>query len=215
MSPAAPEQNPIAMPHLSEFELDEVVMGDPSPTALAHLATCEECSTRRNAIAEPLASFRKVSLAWSERRSATLPLREESFGRATASPSWLRRHGWLAATAAVVAVMLAVPMHFSNRQSDTQPGQHHSSATETADAATPATSATSRPSVATPTHVSSDDLSRQRQIDADNQMLAAIDHELDASQAKLAAYGLSVSAGADASPSRTRSRNHAGAPAQD
>jgi negative regulator of sigma E activity len=184
-------------------------MGDPSPAALAHLATCEECSTRRNAIAEPLASFRKVSLAWSERRSATLPLREESFGSATASPSWLRRHGWLAATAAVVTAMLAVPMHFSNRQPDAQTDQNR------ANAAIPATGATSRPSAATPPQASSDDLRRQRQIDADNQMLAAIDHELDASQAKLAAYGLSVSAGADASPSRTRSRNHAGAPAQD
>ncbi|SEF93801.1 hypothetical protein SAMN05421819_1419 [Bryocella elongata] len=199
--------------HLSDAQLDAVLIEGASPAAAAHLADCHPCAARLDAVAQPVASFQAVSLAWSERRSATLPLREESFGRAT-SRNWGRRYGWVAATAAVVAVLLAVPMH---RGHDQPAGPVAANGTpivsagtaqpvETASTSKPAPSTSVQTATALPPLTSvpatKDQLRRQRQIDADNQMLAAIDHELDASQATLAAYGVTVST----SPAPSRSR---------
>jgi hypothetical protein len=189
--------------HLDDDQLDAVMIQGASPAAAAHLAACDPCTGRLAAVEQPIASFRAVSLAWSERRSATMPLREENFGRATAADSRVRRWGWVAATAAALAVATALTAHRSDRPPAVQ------TASNTPPAATSQTKlAANDARPATPSQPPAEERGRQRQIDADNQMLAAIDHELDASQATLASFGVEVSA------SRTHSRTRLGAAAQ-
>jgi len=193
--------------HLSDDQLDAVLIEGASPAAATHLADCNPCTVRLDAVAQPVASFQAVTLAWSERRSATLPLREESFGRA-ASRNWGRRYGWVAATAAAVAVAIAVPMHYGVRQpaQEAQPqvALNNPPAVTVGSMQPAVVASTSKPADATPARPSNDELRHQRQIDADNQMLAAIDHELDASQATLASFGV------DVSTSSARPRNRVG-----
>jgi hypothetical protein len=119
---------------------------------------------------QPLASFRAVSLAWSERRSATLPLQEF----APSQPRWTRRLAWGATAAAALAFGIVVP------------GLHRPAASGTVAVA----------QVAAPTQVTPvAQLSRQEQIARDNQMLREIDRELDASVETPVALGLAAESG--------------------
>lgn len=55
--------------HLSEDELDEVLVGGGSPAAEAHLAQCAACASRKVEFAEAVAGFNQATLAWSEAKS--------------------------------------------------------------------------------------------------------------------------------------------------
>jgi hypothetical protein len=162
--------------HLTEDQIDDCLIGDLAPEAAAHLEACSPCLTRVARAEEPLASFRAVSLAWSERRSATLPLQAS----ASARPNWARRLAWGAAAAAAIAIGVAIP------------AVHHTSETSGQDVSVAASAAAVQ--VAAPA-------SREEQIARDNQMLKAIDRELDASVESPASFGLPVDSHAR---SRTR-----------
>ena len=54
--------------HLTEDQIDDVLMGDLAATTAAHLAACEACKLRVAEFEAPIASFKAVSLAWSERQ---------------------------------------------------------------------------------------------------------------------------------------------------
>jgi hypothetical protein len=238
MNPPTAQANQKHVPHLTESELDDVLLGDPTSAATAHLAACERCRTSLAAIEQPLAQFRAATLAWAEQRSAAMPsplaassaahplragtaasmhltdeqLEDMLIGDATpavaahlsgcapctqrlaeleqpiagfravslawserrsatlplrdpseSTPSLARRYGWAAAMAAALAITVTVATH------------HREGGPDTAVATVAAPQAEAR---------------RQQQIAADNQMLAAIDHELDVSQATLAQFGV-------------------------
>jgi len=150
--------------HLTESQLDDYLIGDLAPEAQSHLDACKHCQALLAEAAAPLANFREVTLAWAERRSATLPLVPAAKpSRATA------RLGWATAFAAALAIGVAVPvMHHAGVSS------HPVAATETAST---------------------------EQIARDNQMLSAIDNELNASTSSAATYGLQTTLTSE--PSRT------------
>jgi len=68
--------------HLTEDQLDDHLIGDLAAPAAAHLAACALCTARVAEAASPIASFQSVSLAWSERLSATAPIPSPSASRA-------------------------------------------------------------------------------------------------------------------------------------
>ncbi len=57
--------------HLTQDELDELLMGVASPELRAHCATCTRCSDRETALSESIQFYSQASLAWSEARSNT------------------------------------------------------------------------------------------------------------------------------------------------
>ena len=57
--------------HLTEEEVDELILGVAGPELQAHCAACAPCSSRVTAFSASLQPFRQASLAWSEARSNT------------------------------------------------------------------------------------------------------------------------------------------------
>jgi anti-sigma factor RsiW len=165
--------------HLSEEQIDEQLLGELGSAAAEHLAACGQCSARVAEAAQPIADFRDVSMAWSERRSATMPLPIV----AADGLVWQRRMGW-ATTAFALALGISL---LSNG---------HKAGTETASLqpeqamdAPIASAVSSR--VATAPHVV--EAVQNRSADryaGDNRMLQAIDTELDASVESPATLGL-------------------------
>jgi hypothetical protein len=162
--------------HLTEDQIDDALIGDLCDTAAEHLAACESCTTLFAEAQSPLTSFRTVSIAWSERHSATLP--QPSFSNA-ARP---QRTAWgVAAASAVLALMAAVPgmQRHANESANNAAVTVNTGAEQVAAVTTPAMASTIQPSI-----------SNDEQITQDNQMLKAIDHELDASAEDPAMLGL-------------------------
>ena len=165
--------------HLSPDELESVLIGDAAPESTAHLAACEPCKAALAELEAPLAGFRAVTLAWSERRSATMPLRDLEASQSRAAAAWRKRFALSAGLAAALAIGVAVPvLHYEATPSDeaqSQPSAQAAATTETASAAS--------------------EESPQQQIARDNQMLRAIDQELSSSVESPAALGLQESTG--------------------
>jgi len=187
--------------HLTEDQIDDVLIGDLAAEPAAHLAGCDPCQERVAAAQAPIANFKAVSHAWSERRSATLP----SAVPQHRSSSWQRYATWAATATAVLVVALVVPM--SRHESHTTPATPVATTSAAVTNSTPTmpvvvaaqpqirTVAAARSTVQRPS---------EEQIARDNQMLQAIDMELDASvQSPADVFG------ADASGSRNvmRKRN--------
>jgi hypothetical protein len=173
--------------HLSETELESFLIGDAAPAAAAHLSGCEPCRLALAEMEAPLASFRAVTLAWSERRSATLPLNDLAVAQSRAAAGWRQRLAVSAGLAAALAVGVAVPV------------LHHSTDSQTPAAQTTPAAANIAPTVvavAVPqttvaeTASAAPRLSPAQQISRDNQMLRAIDAELDLRTESPAALGL-------------------------
>ena len=61
--------------HLTEEQLDDVLIGDVSAEAAAHLKACPRCAARMAAATMPMTSFKAVSAAWSERATRWMPVR--------------------------------------------------------------------------------------------------------------------------------------------
>ncbi len=80
--------------HLTPNQIDDHLIGDLASAPAAHLATCPLCAERVALARSPLASFQQVSTAWSERRSATLPIPIPTQQR----PSSQRHTAWATAT---------------------------------------------------------------------------------------------------------------------
>jgi hypothetical protein len=172
--------------HLSEEQIEDQLLGELSGGAAAHLAGCDHCTARVAAAAEPITDFCDVAMAWSERRSATMPLPVGP----TDGLLWQRRMGWVTAAFAVALGLSLV-------------GGGHRAAVETAsvepDQTLEATSAAPAQVAAAPRVVAVEavqDTSADR-YSGDNRMLQAIDTELDASVETPATLGLQ--SGADQS----------------
>jgi hypothetical protein len=147
--------------HLTDSQLDDHLIGDSSPEIQNHLAACDLCSARLHTSLAPIASFDAATLAWGERRSATMPMQRF----ATRELSWHQRLAWSASMAAAIAVGFAVPMATN---------QAHVGHNQTF-VASATTASTTQP---------------DEQVADDNQMLQAIDDQFAASQDAPAALGL-------------------------
>jgi len=167
--------------HLNEEQLDDVLIGDPGPEVAAHLAECTACKAHVAALGAQIASFAAVSLAWSERRSVTAPPPV----LATASSAWPRRMSWGLAASCLLMIGFAIPMarHEESASRATATNEPRQMATVSAsrpvnDSAAAVSSSTDLAQVRVTTVA---DRSADAQIERDNQMLQAIDRELDAS----------------------------------
>lgn len=147
------------MNHLTEGQIDDALLGDLAAEASGHLAACALCQRQLIEARVPLESFKAVTLAWGERRSATMPvsLQERMLHDASGS----RRRAWGTAAVAVLAVMVALPFGMRHEMGVREQG----SAQVTAQTAQPLQ-----------TEASSE------QIDSDNQMLYEIETELSSSR---------------------------------
>ena len=168
---------------LTEDQLDDHLIGDLAPAAAAHLAACEHCQARVAAAEQPMVSFREVSLAWAERQSATMPTRPVVRSQAS------HRLAWVSAVTAALAVGIAIPVV---RERLTTPASAPR-------AEAPALAAVGHTGMSSVTPVAA----TPEQIDRDNQMLEAIERELDAPADSPAVYGLVPAAGHSRAHART------------
>jgi hypothetical protein len=146
--------------HLTEDQLDDHLIGDLAEPAAAHLAACDLCATRVAQANSPLTSFQSVSLAWSERVSATAPIPSLSSARSLLE----RRLAW---SMAIAACAVGLGLTGLNHRLPPPVSVASSSASQTV--ATPPTEA---------------------QLSSDNQLLGTIDNELSVSAETPAALGL-------------------------
>jgi len=176
--------------HLTPDQLDDHLIGDLAPAPAAHLAACPLCAERVALARSPISSFQQVSTAWSERRSATLPIPIP-----TQRPSWQRHTAWATAT-----LSMALGFAFIN-------ATHQFSVLNTPQPA-PATSARFTPvqqpvgpkARLFPETASLAPSPRATHISADNHMLRAIDASLDPSTDSPAALGLLPAAAPNTGP---------------
>jgi len=164
----ANETMKISAEHLSETELESVLIGDAAPASTAHLAACGPCRTTLAEMEAPLAGFRAVTLAWSERRSATMPLRDLEAAQRRAALGWRQRFALSTGLAAALALGVAIPV--LRHTPPTEPGRTPVAATDVA--------------------VSASSASPDEQISRDNLMLKAIDQELDSRAESPVSLGL-------------------------
>jgi hypothetical protein len=95
--------------HLSAEDFSGWMIGERTPEREQHLAACATCAAELDKLQAPIALFRGAVCEWTaneERRVAAIPARSRSGGL------WLR----VAATAAVVAVLVAIGIGGSNRR---------------------------------------------------------------------------------------------------
>ena len=158
--------------HLSEDDLDEVLLGFASAAKIEHTADCADCRARLNAFRTQLATFNQASHDWSVARSNTITRDLASHRPALRlTPATL----WYSTAAAV----LAVAFSFST-------GLHRNSVNQqTAGAAQ-----TDAVAEVTP---------NQGEIASDNAMLEAID--LETSTPRMAQFGLYETSSSHASTS--------------
>ncbi len=176
--------DPLTPDHLTDDQIDDHLIGDLAPAPAAHLAACTACTERVATAASPMANFQSVSTAWSERRSATLPIPVVSQQR----PIWQRYTSWATAslTLAFGMAFLNATHQFSIRTVTTQPVPTAQSPVVQTIAphiiASPAPALTETASIGPTPHTT--------QISADNHMLRAIDASFDPSADSPAALGL-------------------------
>jgi hypothetical protein len=168
--------------HLTEEQIDDVLMGDAAAASQTHLAECSECRKQLAELRTPINSFAAMTLAWSERHSATMPSQPMS---ATDSP-WSHKLNWALAAAVLLAVGFILPI--ATRQT---PGGNNIAANDAPkpiSIVTPPAAQPIQPEAkvhAVAMHTSEDQVAR------DNQMLLDIHDELDASvQSPTDAFGL-------------------------
>jgi hypothetical protein len=167
---------PFSDDHLSDDQIDDQLIGDLAAEPAAHLATCSDCSHRVALAAAPITSFDSVTMAWSERRSATLPLPDLSGQK----PLW-QRH--MSSAMACFTFVLGVALINANHEVAFKAAALHSAQpASTLQAVTPAPALTETASIniAPP----------EAQISADNLMLKAVDTELQPSAESPSALGL-------------------------
>jgi hypothetical protein len=161
---------PAEAAHLTEDQINEQLIGDLGRPWSDHLAACDLCVARVADARTPLAHFKAVTLAWAERRSATLPLHQEIARSARFHP----RLAWAAAVSVALAIGFAVPVVSHHERKDSaQLAAHTSTISNQATDAGAADSGS--------TELADGNVCAQAQIVRDNQMLQAIDRELDSS----------------------------------
>lgn len=163
--------------HLTDDQIDDYLIGDPSGEAAEHLERCLDCMARVQQIDSAISSFKTASLAWSERRSATMPLRP-------AQPAgWSGRRAWSFAGSSAVAAALVIGLLV--------PVMRHAGHADVA-------AVKEQPMMMASTGAVSSTLPGEEQIKQDNQMLREIDQALETGSETPAALGLQ----ATSSPAR-------------
>jgi hypothetical protein len=164
-------------PHLSDREIDSVLIGAPATETASHLSRCEHCRQRVAEAKAPIIRFKAVTLSWSERQSATLPLRAATAG----SMTWNRRAALAGTATAALLIGLAMPMMRTQLQATPEAAGHSAAppATEVATVSTPVLSATMQRSSAETTATEVSDDPQDEQIARDNEMLQNINQALD------------------------------------
>jgi len=187
------------MMHLTEDQIDDVLMGDPAAESAAHLEACSTCRLRVVEFEVSLAGFKAVTLAWSERRSATAPAKL----RMPVNAAWQRGASW-AAAAAVLLVGIAVPVARHETRGVQVVASNTVSRVERGVAAQTAVATTARVRETVPAAPGLAASGKSAaQIARDNEMLQAIDRELDASvQSPTDAFGPVATGGASAGQGR-------------
>jgi anti-sigma factor RsiW len=173
------------MMHLTDEQIDELLMGSleagEATRMREHAAGCEACAAQLVELEAPLESFKAVTLAWSERRSATLPVHPAP--RRVAA-RWAMGLAWGSlAAAALLAAVIPVLHHEQNvrvqqayRNAVNKQGEGHA-----ATASTPAGAVTPENSTSAQRENASTDVPENTQeIANDNRMLAMVDEELNA-----------------------------------
>jgi len=149
--------------HLSEDELDEVLLGIAAPEVSAHLAVCAPCTRRltifQTELQAQISAFNQASLAWSEARSNTI---SRDIRNHKATPRLTLPAVWSGAAALVLAATFALHTSF----------QHAAGSLDAANSA----ATLSSPDAVHPEH-------DQHELASDNAMLAAIDSEMGTPQA--------------------------------
>ncbi len=196
-----------AITHLTEEQIDDVLLGELASAPATHLAGCDACQARVALAEAPIASFKAVSLAWSERHSATLP----SKLILSSSSSGYRHASWAAAASAVLLLAIAVPITryeaASSRHQMASNSTPHITQPATVIAAVPTTfNETPHEAHVQPVAVDVSNGSHAVQIARDNQMLQDIDRELEAS-AQMPAGDLEVQSVGNRSNPRGRPSN--------
>jgi hypothetical protein len=184
--PLAPHPaDQLSADHLSLDQIDDHLIGDLAAAPTAHLAACSLCASRVAAAAAPFASFQRVTTAWGDRHSATLPVPIVSRQR----PLWQRHLGW-----ATACLSLAVGIALTNTsqgwfalgtrepQPATQQAAQQVSTQQVSEQQVSEQQVSEAASFAPSPHAA--------QISADNQMLHDIDTALDTSAETPAALGL-------------------------
>jgi hypothetical protein len=164
--------------HLTPDQIDDHLIGDLAPAPAAHLAACTLCSDRVSAAASPIASFQQVSTAWSERRSATLPLPVPAVQRTI----WQRHMAWATASLSLAFGIAIINASHQFSFDTTQPMPAPSAAVSAQ--LTPVQQPVIAPRAA----------QSATQLSADNHMLRAIDTSLDPSTDSPTALGLAPAA---------------------
>jgi len=164
-------------PHLTEDQIDDLLLGDAPAAIYAHLDACPRCAAQFAAANEPMAAFNAVSLAWGERRSATLPLqlRQQPAGL---FPGGRLRVAIGAAAAAVFIFALALPIMQNEWAKQTA---HTANAAPQQAPQTALASATASAPELEQSKVLDSETPAQ-QIARDNRLLQAIDRELATSE---------------------------------
>jgi hypothetical protein len=178
-------------------EIMHLTEADLAPAAAAHLAACETCTARLREAQAPIAAFGSLSLAWSERRSATLPA-QPAFARV----AWRLPASAAAVCAAAMAIIVALPA-LHHRADAAAPGSQASiqQPVQTAGIAVPTMTSMTSASAAYKTSPAAASLSTDdAQISRDNTMLRTIDQELEASAETPAAldHEMGLQPGSDA-----------------
>ncbi len=175
--------NPSPQLHLTDDQIDDLLMGDLLPVPAAHLAACTHCADRVAEATDLLSSFQSVTLSWSERRSATLP----PLSRPLQRHLWQRRSSWVTACVgfAVGLTFINLPHTAAPRVDGPRPIQV-GSIQQAALQATP-----QLPSLADINQSPDTPPAAPEQVSADNQMLQAIDDELHPANNSPAVLGLS------------------------
>lgn len=158
--------------HLNEDQVNEAMIGCLSAESEGHLDACALCQERLAMARLPIENFKALTLAWSERRSATMPV--PAHVSLLASLNHRRRLAWGSAVVALLVVTIATPIelrHAQRREADDAAQAHSVSALGA-------------------TGVVSGQQSTEEQIARDNQLLNEIDRELNSSHENPADLGL-------------------------
>jgi hypothetical protein len=184
-----------AAAHLTPDQIDDHLIGDLAAAPAAHLAACTLCAERLAAARSPIASFQHVSTAWSERRSATLPIPIP----AQQAPVWQRHMAWATATLSMALGFAFInATHQFSILNTPQPVPIASTSAQLTPVQQPVITPQAPALTATASIAPSP---RAARISADNHMLRSIDASLDPSTDSPTALGLQPAAAPNPGPS--------------
>jgi hypothetical protein len=182
----------LTLHHLTPDQIDDYLIGDLAARPAAHLAVCTLCAERVAAARSAISSFQQVSTAWSERRSATLPIPVP----AQQAPVWQRHMAWATATLSIALGFAFInATHQFSILNTPQPAPIASTSAQLTPVPQPviapkAPALTETASITPAPRVAQFAAQTGAQLSADNHMLRAIDASLDPSADSPAALGL-------------------------